>query len=63
MVHKSNLEKLEDAGILEGKHFSKEDMEVIETITAEEVEVLVRLRKRVGPVAEGKEHFRPNIAV
>jgi hypothetical protein len=59
----AKLKKLEDAGILETKHFSSEEMALIATITDDEIDVLVRLRKKLGPTDEGKNHIRPNFPV
>lgn len=61
--HKSNIERLEEAGILNKAHFSDHDTKIIESITDEEVEVLIRLGKKLGKTADGKEHMRPNFPV
>ncbi len=60
---KSSFERLHEAGIIEGSHFSAEDKKVIAKITEEEVEVLIKLRHKMGDVPAGKAHFRPNVAV
>jgi hypothetical protein len=36
---------------------------VIDKITDEEIDVLIKLRKRMGEVPKGKEHMRPNVPV
>lgn len=59
----NKLERLEDAGILERRHFSAEEQKLVDTITDEEVDVLIRLRKKMGAVPEGKDKIRPNIIV
>jgi len=59
----TNMQRLEAAGILNAKHFSPADTKVIETITSEEVDVLIRLGKRMGPTAAGAEVMRPNFPV
>jgi DNA-binding HxlR family transcriptional regulator len=59
----SKLERLEKAGILERKHFSEEEQKLVESITDEEIEVLILLRKKMGAAPEGKEKIRPNIIV
>jgi len=59
----AKLKKLEDAGILDRKHFSAEEMALIDKIDDDEVAVLVRLRQKLGPTAEGKNHIRPNFIV
>jgi len=59
----SKLQKLEDSGILEQRQFSAEELALIATITDDEIDVLVRLRQKLGPVADGKNHIRPNFVV
>ena len=63
MSEKSKIDQLEDAGILERRHFSPEEMKLVDSITTEEIEVLIRLRKKMGGTEEGKHHIRPNIIV
>ena len=60
---KSSFERLHEAGVIAGQKFSEQDKAVVEKITVEEVEVLIKLHKKFGAAAEGKEHMRPNIAV
>jgi hypothetical protein len=58
------VELLTAAGILEVEHFSEHDKKVIETITPEEVEVLIKLKKKLGaatPKTAGV--MRPNFPV
>lgn len=57
------LQRLHDAGIIVADKFSDSDKKVIEQITDEEVDVLIKLRKRMGEAPKGKDHMRPNIAV
>ncbi|MGC2160297.1 MAG: aroma-sacti cluster domain-containing protein [Silvibacterium sp.] len=59
----NNLQRLHEAGILVAEKFSDSDKKVIEQITSEEVEVLIKLGKKMGKVPQGKEHMRPNICV
>lgn len=59
----SKVQRLHDAGIIVAEHFSASDKQVIDQITDEEIEVLIKLRQKMGTVPEGKEHLRPNIAV
>ncbi|HTV04745.1 MAG TPA: aroma-sacti cluster domain-containing protein [Acidobacteriaceae bacterium] len=59
----SKLQRLHEAGIIVAQKFSESDKKVIEQITDEEIDVLVKLRKRMGSVPEGKDHLRPNIPV
>jgi hypothetical protein len=60
---KTNFERLHDAGIIAGQQFSESDKQILAKITDEEVEVLIKLRKKMGEVPEGKGHMRPNVAV
>lgn len=59
----SKVQRLHDAGIIVAAHFSESDKQLIDQITDEEIEVLIKLRQKMGTVPEGKEHLRPNIAV
>jgi hypothetical protein len=59
----SKLKRLEDAGILEQKNFSAEEIAMVATITDDEIDVLVRLRQKLGTPAADKGHIRPNIIV
>lgn len=60
---KSKLERLHEAGIIVADHFSDNDKKTVEKISDEEIDVLVKLRKKMGEAPKGKEHMRPNIAV
>jgi hypothetical protein len=59
----SKIQRLHDAGIIVAAHFTESDKQVIDQITDEEIDVLIKLRQKMGKVPEGKEHLRPNIAV
>lgn len=59
----SKIQRLHEAGIIVAQHFSESDKQIIDQITDEEIEVLIKLRQKTGKVPEGKEHLRPNIAV
>ena len=59
----SNIERLEKAGILKTEHFSSHEQKVIESLSPEEVAVLIKLREKTGEAPGGKEHLRPNIIV
>lgn len=59
----SKLQRLEDEGILEQRQFTAEELTLIATITDDEIDVLVSLRKRLGPATDGKNHIRPNFVV
>jgi len=58
-----SFERLEAAGVIVGTQFSASDKQILEKITDEEVEVLIKLKKKMGDVPEGKGHMRPNIPV
>lgn len=57
------IERLEQAGILKQENFSAQDRKILENLSDEEVEVLIRLRVKMGEAPAGKEHMRPNIIV
>jgi hypothetical protein len=57
------LERLHEAGIIVADKFSDSDKKVLEQITDEEVDVLIKLGKKMGKVPPGKEHMRPNLFV
>jgi hypothetical protein len=59
----SKLQRLQAAGILEQRQFSAEEMTMINTITDDEIDVLVRLRERLGTPESHQQHIRPNIFV
>jgi hypothetical protein len=59
----SNLRRLERAGILQSKHFSKKDQETVETLTEVEVRQMIAMRKKRGAAPRGKHHLRPNFFV
>ncbi|HTV05730.1 MAG TPA: aroma-sacti cluster domain-containing protein [Acidobacteriaceae bacterium] len=59
----TKLERLHEAGIVVSDKFSESDKKVIDQITDEEVDVLIKLNKRMGKVPPGKEHMRPNMFV
>ncbi|HMH13586.1 MAG TPA: hypothetical protein VK578_10800 [Edaphobacter sp.] len=59
----TNVELLAAAGILNVDHFSEQDKKTIESITPEEIDVLIKLGKKLGPAPAGKEHMRPNFPV
>ena len=63
MSTQTNVERLHAAGIIASENFSESDKKVIEQITPEEIEVLIKLRKKLGEVPAGKGHMRPNICV
>jgi hypothetical protein len=60
---KTNVELLEEAGILESANFSPEDQRLIESITPEEIAVLIKLRKKLGAAPLASANMRPNFPV
>lgn len=63
MNNAEKIERLHQAGIIVAENFSESDKKVIDQITDEEIDVLIKLRKRMGEVPKGKEHMRPNVPV
>jgi hypothetical protein len=57
------LKRLEDAGILDQRQFSAEEIALVATITDDEIDVLIRLRQKLGPPSADKNHIRPNFIV
>ena len=62
-TQKSNIERLAEANILNEDHFSEHDKKTIESISPEEIDVLIKLRKKLGEAPAGKDHMRPNFPV
>lgn len=58
-----HIARLEQAGILKGEQFSDQDRQVLGNLSDEEVDVLIRLRTKMGAAPAGKDHMRPNIIV
>ncbi len=58
-----NILRLEKAGLLKVEQFSDADRKVLDGMSDEEVDVLVRLKDKLGAAPEGKDHLRPNIIV
>ena len=59
----SNVERLESAGVLVSEQYTDEDKKTVEKLTATEVTVLIKMRKKRGAAPEGKHHLRPNVFV
>lgn len=60
---KSNFERLHEAGVLNSDHFSEHDKKALESLSTEETDVLIKLKKKMGDVPSGKDHMRPNFPV
>jgi hypothetical protein len=59
----SKLQRLEQAGILEPRNFTAEELTLVDQINDDEIDVLIRLRQKLGPSAADKNHIRPNFIV
>jgi hypothetical protein len=59
----SNVDRLEGAGVLVSEQFTDDDKKTVEKLSASEVAVLIKMRKKRGSAPEGKHHLRPNIFV
>ncbi len=59
----SKLQRLQTAGILEQRQFTAEEMTLIASITDDEIDVLVRLRERLGSPGSDQQHIRPNVFI
>jgi hypothetical protein len=59
----SNVERLESAGVLVSEQYTDEDKKTVEKLTATEISVLIKMRKKRGAAPEGKHHLRPNVFV
>ena len=60
---KSHLERLHEAGVLNAEHFSENDKKTLESLTPEETDTLIKLKKKMGDVPQGKDFLRPNFPV
>lgn len=59
----SNLDRLQDAGLLNPDDLNDHAKDAIETMSADEVEMLIHLRSKMGAAPKGSELMRPNIIV
>lgn len=60
---RSNVEVLESAGVLVSEQFTDANKKTVERLSAAEVAVLIKLRKKHGAAPKGKHHLRPNFFV
>jgi len=60
---KSNFERLHEAGVLNASHYSDQDKKALDSITTEETDALINLKKKMGEVPAGKDFLRPNFPV
>lgn len=60
---KSNMDKLEEAGVVVSTQFSDGDKKTVEKLSVTEVSALIKMRKKRGATPDGKHHLRPNLFV
>ena len=60
---KSNLEILAAAGVIHPNHVAKHDPKKLQKLTPAEVTTLVKLRKKLGPLAGDGDPESPNFPV
>ncbi len=60
---KSNMDKLEEAGVIVSEQFTDGDKKTVEKLSVTEVSALIKMRKKRGAAPEGKHHLRPNLFV
>jgi len=59
----SYLERLKKAGVYADEitpEITDQEKAVLQRLTDDEVETLIRMRRRFGPTAKGREKMRPN---
>lgn len=60
----TNVERLHAEGIVDAANLTEDEKTAIETMTSEEVDVLISLSSKVGsPDADRRHHASPNIIV
>jgi hypothetical protein len=57
----THFERLRDAGLLEEKHFTGREKKIVNRMSRQEVNTLIRMRRKRGAVRKGREKIRPNI--
>jgi hypothetical protein len=60
---KSNMDRLEEAGVIMSAEYTDGDKKMVEKFSAAEVSALVKMRKKRGAAPAGKHHLRPNVFV
>jgi hypothetical protein len=56
----SNLERLKEEGVYTAENIDPEEEKLVESMTIDEVEMLISLHGKLGGTAKGREKFRPN---
>jgi hypothetical protein len=59
----THFERLRDAGLLEEKHFTEREKKVVNRMSRQEVNMLIRMRRKRGPAPKGREKIRPNFCL
>lgn len=60
---KTNIEKLTAAGVIHPDHVEKHNHKVINKLSTTEVNTLIKLRSKLGPLAASDEALSPNFPV
>jgi hypothetical protein len=55
----SNLKRLKDEGVYTAGDISPEEEQLVQSLTTEEVDMLIQLRQKLGPTAAGRDKIRP----
>jgi hypothetical protein len=56
----SNLQRLREKGVYTADNITPEEEQLVQSMTAEEVDMLIHLHEKLGGTAEGREEIRPN---
>jgi hypothetical protein len=56
----SNLRRLKEEGVYTADEITPEERQLVQSMTDEEVDMLIHLYKKLGGTAEGREEIRPN---
>lgn len=55
----SNLERLKDKGVYTADDITPEEEELVQSLTTDEVNMLIHLHEKLGPTARGRDKIRP----
>jgi hypothetical protein len=55
----SNLRRLRDEGVYTADDITPEEEELVQSLTTDEVNMLIHLHEKLGPTAEGRDKIRP----
>lgn len=56
----SNLQRLQENGVYDADKITPEEAELVQSMTAEEVDMLIHLHEKLGGTGEDREEIRPN---